>query len=168
MERAVDIAVDRTVKHLNDDDVKNEWRLPYTFWFPTPLRRYAAGRYAYGEPDDENDGMPHADGGPNTKGKNLGAKYLIRFLKGVLKEDVPLSQNLTGKTLKHSGALSSSSVAAAFQRCCSLCLLNEPTLSRRSLASFFSPPGVREELSRSSPVSGFRFHAVKCATASTL
>lgn len=63
--------------------------------------------------DNKNDGMAddkaHVDGGSNTNGKNEGTKYLMHFLKGVLKEDVPI-QNLTRKALRRRRARKPSSV----------------------------------------------------------
>ncbi|KAG0355162.1 hypothetical protein BGX24_006716, partial [Mortierella sp. AD032] len=116
---AVDVVVDRTIRHLNDDDVKKEWRLPHTsvteekvasyllddFGF---LRRYATGT-AEDKSDDLADDKAQTAGGPNTKGKSGGAKYLTRFLKGVLKEDVPV-QNLTRRALRRHRVRKPSSV----------------------------------------------------------
>lgn len=117
---AVDVVVDRTLQHLNDDDVKREWRLPYTEITEERIAQYLLHdfgflrRYAAGTGDDENDGtahgMSHAVGRSNTKGKKGGAKYLTRFLKGVLKEDEPPSQNLTGKASKRTSTRHPSSV----------------------------------------------------------
>ncbi|KAG0313565.1 hypothetical protein BG000_005836, partial [Podila horticola] len=116
---AVDVVVDRTLKHLDDNDVKKEWRLPHTSVTEEKVAGYLLDdfgflrRYAAGVADDKNDGMAdgkaHADGGPNTNGKNDGAKYLIRFLKGVLKEDVP-AQNLTRRALRRRRARKPASV----------------------------------------------------------
>jgi hypothetical protein len=110
---AVDVVVDRTLRHLDDNDVKKEWRLPHTDVTEEKIASYLLDdfgflrRYAAGTADNKNDGM--ADGGPNISGKGGGAKYLMRFLKGVLKEDVPV-QNLTGKALKRHCARKPSSV----------------------------------------------------------
>ncbi|KAF9370182.1 hypothetical protein CPB97_002955, partial [Podila verticillata] len=117
---AVDVIVKHTLKHLDDNDVKKEWRLPHTNVTEEKVAGYLLNdfgflrRYAAGTADNKNDGMAddkaHVDGGSNTNGKNEGAKYLMHFLKGVLKEDVPI-QNLTRKALRRRRARKPSSVS---------------------------------------------------------
>jgi hypothetical protein len=116
---ATDVVIDRTLKHLDDNDVKKEWRLPHTNLTEDKVAGFLLddhgflGRYAAGAAVDKTDGMAdsnaHDDGVPSTKGKNKGAKYLMRFLKGVLKEDVPV-ENLTKRAQRRRRARKPSSV----------------------------------------------------------
>ena len=78
---AADVVVNRTLKHLESDEVKKDWRLPY--------KKVTGQKVTDFLIDDFRFLHRYAEG----------AKYLTRFLKGLLKEDVS-DQELPSKSPK--------------------------------------------------------------------
>ncbi|KAK3817844.1 MAG: hypothetical protein J3R72DRAFT_43438 [Linnemannia gamsii] len=87
----VDVVVNRTSKHLESKEVRNDWRLPYKKVTGQTLTSFLA--------DDFRFLHRYAEG----------AKYLTRFLKGLLKEDI-FDQDLPSKSPKSHRKQKSSSV----------------------------------------------------------
>ncbi|KAF9536042.1 hypothetical protein EC957_000774, partial [Mortierella hygrophila] len=79
---AVDVVVNRTLKHLESDEVRKDWRLPYKEVTGQKVTDFLI--------DDFRFLHRYAEG----------AKYLTRFLKGLLKEDVS-DQELPSKSPKN-------------------------------------------------------------------
>ena len=67
---AVDIVVKRTLKHLESSDVRKDWRLPYKKVTEQKVTELLTNDFRFLHRYAE------------------GAKYLTRFLKGLLKEDI--------------------------------------------------------------------------------
>ncbi|KAG0352647.1 hypothetical protein BGZ54_002649 [Gamsiella multidivaricata] len=88
---AVDVVVNRTLKHLRNDEVRKDWRLPHT--------KVTGQKIAGFLVDDFRFLHRYAEG----------AKYLTRFLKGLLEEDIS-DQKLSRKSRKRRGAQKPTSV----------------------------------------------------------
>ncbi|KAF9974798.1 hypothetical protein BGZ75_000697, partial [Mortierella antarctica] len=78
---AVDIVVNRTLKHLKSDEVRKDWRLPHTQVTEQKIADFLVDNFRFLHRYAE------------------GAKYLTRFLKGLLGEDIP-DQELSHKSRK--------------------------------------------------------------------
>ncbi|KAF9080567.1 hypothetical protein BGX29_005209, partial [Mortierella sp. GBA35] len=87
---AVDVVVNRTLKHLESDEVRKDWRLPHTKVTEQKITGFLIDNFRFLHRYAE------------------GAKYLTRFLKGLLKEDIS-DQELPSKSPKrHRGQKPSS------------------------------------------------------------
>ncbi|KAF9117427.1 hypothetical protein BGW39_002190, partial [Mortierella sp. 14UC] len=88
---AVDVVVNRTLRHLESQKVRKEWRLPHTAVTGQTVEGFLVDNFRFLHRYAE------------------GAKYLTRFLKGLLKEDIP-DQELSRKSLRRRKARKPSSV----------------------------------------------------------
>lgn len=134
---AVDVVVNRTIKHLRNDGVRKDWRLPHT--------KVTGQKVAGFLVDDFRFLHRYAEG----------AKYLTRFLKGLLEEDIS-GQKLSRKSRKRRRAQNPTSVRGCIAAMLMFMSSQRSTPSRPSWGFFFIAQDVQREYSRYSLGSGFR------------
>ncbi|KAI1290981.1 hypothetical protein EDD11_009071 [Mortierella claussenii] len=78
---AVDVVINRTLKHLESNEVRKDWRLPHKQVTEQKVTEFFIDNFRFLHRYAE------------------GAKYLTRFLKGLLREDVS-DQELSSKSRK--------------------------------------------------------------------